>query len=162
MYDQQYVEMLSCLTSEQRRLLVEYYARLDEAGRVEAHRRQREVFKDWLAQGRTAANRGGETNYAALLIALRSILVDEQRMGAAVGAAPEQSRQPAAKPRKPRKQQLRSSLERRYLGELVRLREEEQLSWRALSEYFRKQFRKTVSHTYLKRIYEEHCAERKA
>lgn len=161
MYDHQYVEMLSCLTFEQRRLLVEYYARLDEGGRVEAHRRQREVFKDWLAQGRTAANRGGETNYAALLIALRSILVDEQRLGGA-GAAPEQSRQPAVRQRKPRKQQLRSNLEKRYLGELVRLREEERLSWRALSEHFRKQFRKTVSHTYLKRIYEEHCAERKA
>ncbi len=60
------------------------------------------------------------------------------------------------KPRKPYKKRLRDALEKRYLTELIRLREQEGLSWRQLSEHFKREFKKTVSHTYLKRIYEEH------
>ena len=157
MFDEQYVAMLTCLNPQQRKLLIDYYAGLDEQRRVEAHRRQREFFKDWLAQGKTATNRNGETNYAALLMSLRSILVDEQREMPASATLAKQT--VVAKVRKPRKQRLRSNLEKRYLNELIRLREEEGLSWRQLSEHFRKQFRKTVSHTYLKLIYEEHCAD---
>lgn len=157
MYDEAYLTALSGLAKPHRQLLATWYGRLDEEQRLEAHRRQREQFKDWLAQGRTAGNRNGESNYAALLVALRSLLEEHQRQfGDGV------SETSVVKVRKPRKQQLRASLERRYLGELVRLREEEGLSWRQLSEYFRKQFRKTVSHTYLKQIYEEHVAQREA
>lgn len=147
MFDEQTVERLTGLTAEQRGALGELYARLDEGLRVEVHRRQRELFKQWVAQGIGSAGRTGETGYAAFLMVLKQLWL-------------EQSPQvlPSVREHKPYKKRLRSSLEKNYLTELVRLREEEGLSWRQLSDYFKKEFKKTVSHTYLKRIYEEHQA----
>lgn len=146
-YNERTVELLSGLDAEQRTALGELYARLDEGARVEVHRRQRELFKQWVAQGIGAAGRTGETGYAAFLMVLKQLWL-------------EQSPQvlPQIREHKPYKKRLRNSLEKNYLTELIRLREEEGLSWRQLSEYFKKEFKKSVSHTYLKRIYEEHLA----
>ena len=154
MFDERTVDVLTGLDSNQRNALVGYYARLDEAARMDAHRRQRELFRDWLAQNRIPPNRGGESNYAALVSALMAIFVEEQRINPA-SISSQNEKATESKPRKQHKQRLRSSLEKRFLGELIRLREEENLSWRQLSEHFKKQFKKTVSHTYLKRIYDE-------
>ncbi|MDK9717937.1 MAG: hypothetical protein OEL57_08520 [Trichlorobacter sp.] len=150
MYDERAIELLTGLTAEQRAALGELYARLDEELRVEVHRRQRELFKEWLALGRVAPSRGGEAGYAAFLAVLKQVWI-------------EQSPQvlPQIRDHKPYKKRLRNALEKNYLDELVRLREEEKLSWRQLSDHFKKEFKKTVSHTYLKRIYEEHLAEPK-
>jgi len=148
MYDERTIALTTGLTQVQRTLLCELYARLDEEMRIEVHRRQRELFKEWLVLGRVGPSRGGDVGYAAFLTVLKQIWA-EQLAG--------NTEQPGS--RKPYKQRLRASLEKKYLGELVRLREEEKLSWRQLSDHFKKQFRKTVSHTYLKRIYEEHLAE---
>ena len=147
MYDERAIELRTGLNPLQRNLLCELYAGLDEEMRVEIHRRQRDLFKEWLASGRFASSRAGEAGYAAFIETLKQLWIQQ-------AASTEQT----VKPRKPHKQRLRASLEKKYLAELVRLREEEKLSWRQLSEYFKKQFRKTVSHTYLKRIYEEHLA----
>lgn len=144
-YNERTVELLSGLDAEQRTALGELYARLDEGARVEVHRRQRELFKQWVAQGIGAAGRTGETGYAAFLAVLKQLWLEQ---------SPQML--PQVREHKPYKKRLRSSLEKNYLNELVRLREEEGLSWRQLSEYFKKEFKKTVSHTYLKRIYEEH------
>lgn len=148
MYDERSIAHLTGLNPLQRTLLCELYARLDEEMRIEVHRRQRELFKEWLALGRVVPKRGGEAGYAALLTVLKQLWT-EQTAG--------NTEQPVS--HKPYKQRLRASLEKKYLGELIRLREEEKLSWRQLSEHFKKQFKKTVSHTYLKRIYEEHLAD---
>ncbi|QOX79282.1 hypothetical protein FY034_10175 [Trichlorobacter lovleyi] len=150
MYDHRSIEILTGLSAEQRAALGELYARLDEELRVEVHRRQRELFKEWLALGRVAPSRGGEAGYAAFLAVLKQIWIEQ---------AP-QVTQPVRE-HKPYKKRLRAALEKRYLTELIRLREQEGLSWRQLSDHFKKEFRKTVSHTYLKRIYEEHQAEQK-
>jgi len=150
MYDHRSIEILTGLNAEQRAALGELYARLDEELRVEVHRRQRELFKEWLALGRVAPSRGGEAGYAAFLAVLKQIWIEQ---------AP-QVTQPVRE-HKPYKKRLRAALEKNYLDELVRLREVEKLSWRQLSDYFKKEFKKTVSHTYLKRIYEEHQAEQK-
>ena len=149
MYDERSIELLTGLNAEQRAALGELYARLDEELRVEVHRRQRELFKEWLALGRVAPSRGGEVGYAAFLAVLKQIWIEQ---------APEIT--PPVREHKPYKKRLRAALEKNYLDELVRLREEEKLSWRQLSDYFKQQFKKTVSHTYLKRIYEEHQADR--
>jgi gamma-glutamyl:cysteine ligase YbdK (ATP-grasp superfamily) len=147
MYDERTIELLTGLNLLQRNLLGELYAGLDEEMRVEIHRRQRDLFKEWLSVGRFASSRAAEAGYAAFLDVLKLLWIEQ------AGNAGQQ-----LKPRKQHKQRLRASLEKKYLSELVRLREEEKLSWRQLSEHFKKQFRKTVSHTYLKRIYEEHLA----
>jgi len=146
-YDEQTVERLTGLTAEQRGALGELYARFEEGLRVEVHRRQRDLYKEWVAQGIGALGRTGETGYAAFLMVLKQLWL-------------EQSPQvlPQIREHKPYKQRLRNSLEKNYLAELIRLREEEGLSWRQLSDHFKKEFKKTVSHTYLKRIYEEHVA----
>jgi len=149
MTDHRSIEILTGLTAEQRVALGELYARLDEELRVEVHRRQRELFKEWLALGRVAPSRGGEAGYAAFLAVLKQIWIEQ---------AP-QVTQPVRE-HKPYKKRLRAALEKNYLDELVRLREEGKLSWRQLSDHFKKEFKKTVSHTYLKRIYEEHQADR--
>jgi len=145
MYDERTIELLTGLNQLQRNLLGELYAGLDEEMRVDIHRRQRDLFKEWLSLGRFASSRAAEASYAAFLDVLKQLWIEQ------AGSAKHQ-----LKPRKQHKQRLRASLEKKYLGELVRLREEEKLSWRQLSDHFRKQFRKTVSHTYLKRIYEEY------
>jgi len=132
----------------QRDLLGELYAGLDEELRVEVHHRQRELFKEWLSLGRFVSSQAAEASYAAFIEVLKKLWIEQ------AGSTKQQ-----VKPRKQHKQRLRSALEKKYLGELVKLREEEKLSWRQLSDHFKKQFRKTVSHTYLKRIYEEHLAE---
>ncbi len=148
MYDERAIELLTGLNLKQRNLLGELYAGLDEEQRIEVHRRQRELFKEWLSLGRVVPSRGGESGYAAFLTTLKLLWIEQAG-----------SLEQPIKERKQHKQRLRAALEKKYLGELVRLREEEKLSWRQLSEHFKKQFRKTVSHTYLKRIYEEHLAE---
>jgi hypothetical protein len=148
MYNEKTLALLTGLNQVQRTLLCELYARLDEEMRIEVHRRQRELFKEWLALGRVVPHRGGEAGYAAFLTVLKQLWAEQ-----AAGI----TEQPCL--HKPYKQRLRASLEKKYLGELVRLREEEKLSWRQLSEHFRKQFKKTVSHTYLKRIYDEQLLE---
>jgi hypothetical protein len=149
MYDEKMLELLTGLNSEQRSVLGELYARLDEEMRVEVHRRQRELFKEWLSLGRFASSRAAEAGYASFLEVLKQLWIKQT-----AGSAEEEPR-----PHKPYKQRLRTTLEKKYLGEIVRLRDEEKLSWRQLSDHFKKQFRKAVSHTYLKRIYEEHLAE---
>lgn len=152
MTDERHIEILTGLNSDQRRMLAGHYGRLVEDELVEIHRRQRDILKDWLSDGVAVASRWGESNYSAMLVAMKTMLLE--RIGELAPGGLE-----AAKPRKQHKRQLRESLEKKYLVELVRLREQEGLSWRQLSEHFRKHFRKLVSHTYLKRIYEEHCAE---
>ena len=147
MYDERSIEQLTGLNPEQRVALGELYARLGEEQRIDVHRKQRELFKEWLALGRVAKNRGGETGYAAFLVVLKQLWIEQ---------APQLV--VPVREHKPYKKRLRAALEKNYLDELVRLRDKEQLSWRQLSEYFKKEFKKTVSHTYLKRIYEEHLA----
>lgn len=148
MYDQYVIELLTGLNLVQRNLLSELYAGLDEELRVEVHQRQRELFKEWLSLGRFAASQAAEARYAAFLEVLKLLWIEQ------AGSTDQQ-----LKPRKQYKHRLRAALEKKYIGELVRLREEEKLSWRQLSDHFKKQFKKSVSHTYLKRIYEEHITE---
>jgi hypothetical protein len=155
--DEHYLERITGLDSDRRNTLAGYYGSLDELARVEAHRRQREIFREWLADNKMPPNRGGEANYAAFLSALLAMVSEEQRANPDF-LSEKASVSSTMKQRKPRKQRLRNSLEKRFMSELIRLREEENLSWRQLSEYFKKEFRKTVSHTYLKRIYDEHLA----
>lgn len=148
MYDERAIELLTGLNQIQRNLLGELYAGLDEEMRVEVHRRQRDLFKEWLSLGRFSPNRTAEAGYAAFLDVLKLLWIEQAG-----------NLEHPLKPRKQHKQRLRAALEKKYMGELVRLREEEKLSWRQLSEHFKKQFKKTVSHTYLKRIYEEYLTE---
>lgn len=149
MYDERAIEQLTGLNPVQRRLLGELYAGLDEELRIEVHHRQRELFKEWLSLGRFVSSQAAEASYAAFLEVLKLLWIEQQTGVSAIDQV---------KPRKQYKHRLRASLEKRYLGELIRLREEEKLSWRQLSDYFKREFKKTVSHTYLKRIYEEHLA----
>jgi hypothetical protein len=151
MLDERYLTTVSGLSGQQRRELTWYYAQLDETRRVYVHWQQRTVFKHLLADGRANAGKGGEANYVALLLALKSLWEDEQR--GAIAGTNATERQP--RQRRPRKQQLRDSLEKRFMAQLVALREQQQLSWREIAAQFKKQFRKQVSHTYLKKIYDE-------
>ncbi len=155
MFDERYLTTVSGLSAGQRLALSRYYAQLDEERRVYVHWQQRTVFKHLLTEGQALAGRGGEANYVALLLALKSLWEEETR-GAVVTAAGHPPEARAARPRKARKQQLRDALERRFMDQLVNLREQERLSWRDISAYFKKQFRKQVSHTYLKKIYDEY------
>lgn len=151
MLDERYLTTVSGLSDQKRRELVRYYAQLDEERRVYAHWQQRTAFKHLLADGRATPGKGGEANYVALLLAIKTLWDDEQR--GAIGNNSALDRQP--RPRKPRKQQLRDALEKRFMDALIQLREQEQLSWRQIAVQFKKQFRKQVSHTYLKKIYDE-------
>jgi len=151
MLDERFLTTVSGLSGQQRRELVRYYAQLDEEQRVYVHWQQRTGFKHLLADGRAIPGKGGEANYVALLLALKSLWEDEQR--GVRGNAGDLEQQP--RPRKPRKQQLRDALEKRFMDALIKLREQEQLSWRQIAVQFKKQFRKQVSHTYLKKIYDE-------
>jgi len=155
MLDERYLTTVSGLSDQQRRELIRLYAQLDEQRRVYVHWQQRTVFKHLLADGRATPGKGGEANYVALLLALKSLWEDEQR-GAVTGGGALAER--PVRQRKPRKQQLRDSLEKRFMDSLIQLREQEQLSWRQMAIHFKKQFRKQVSHTYLKKIYDEYKA----
>lgn len=155
MLDERYLATVSGLSSRERRDMARYYGQLDEERRVYVHWQQRSIFKQLLANGNAHSGRGGEANYVALLLALRSLWEDEQR--GVIGGSGSADARP--RPRKPRKQQLRDTLEKRFMDQLVHLREQEQLSWRQMAAYFKKQFRKQVSHTYLKKIYDEYKTE---
>lgn len=149
MYDEQVIATLSGLSQEQRMALAELYARLDENLKIEVHQRQRELYKDWVALGRVSPGRSGDiAGYIAFLAVLKQLWMEQAPAVASL-----------VREHKPYKKRLRAALEKNYLSELIRLRDEEQLSWRQLSDYFKKQFKKTVSHTYLKQIYEEYKAE---
>lgn len=152
MLDERYLATVSGLSSWQRLELARYYAQLDEERRVYVHWQQRTVFKQLLTDGNAHAGKGGEANYVALLLSLKSLWEDERR-GVIGGGAPDDR---PVRQRKQRKQQLRDSLEKRFMDQLVQLREQEQLSWRQMALHFKKQFRKQVSHTYLKKIYDEY------
>ena len=121
--DEKFISESTGLGPEQRKHLCVRYCSLDESARVEVHRRQRELFRDWVADGRMPPKRGGESNYSAMIVALHE-------MFSSVSAA--KSASGGARPRKQRKQRLRSSLEKRFMGELVRLREEQNMSWRQI------------------------------
>ncbi len=149
MYDERAIEALTGLTLQQRNLLSELYGRFDEELRIEVHRRQRELFKEWLTLGRVPNGRAGDAGYAVFINVLKQLWIEHFS-----------EIELTVREHKPYKKQLRNSVEKNYLYELVRLREEEKLSWRQLSDYFKKHFKKTVSHTYLKRIYEECQAEK--
>ena len=151
MLDEAYLANVSGLSTHQRLELVRYYGQLDEERRVYVHWQQRAVFKQLLTDGKAHAGKGGEANYAALLVSLKMLWEDEQRGVVSGGTA---GRHPTRQ-RKPRKQQLRDSLEKRFMDQLIQLRDQEQLSWRQIAVHFKKQFRKQVSHTYLKKIYDE-------
>ncbi|GEM_PF-759461 len=151
MLHESYLSSLSGLTARQRQELARYYASLDEERRVYVHWQQRTAFKHLLTDGRAPSGKGGEANYAALLIALKELWDEEQR---GMGRMPSPLAEQPKRQRKPRKQQLRDSLEKRFMDALIQLREQEQLSWRQISVHFKKQFRKQVSHTYLKKIYD--------
>jgi len=154
MLDERYLTTVSGLSDQQRRELVRYYAQLDEERLVYAHWQQRTAFKHLLADGRATPGKGGEANYVALLLALKTLWDDQQR--GTLGDNGGVERQP--RQRKPRKQQLRDALEKRFMDALIQLREQEQLSWRQIAVQFKKQFRKQVSHTYLKKIYDERAS----
>lgn len=152
MLDERYLATVSGLSSRQRLELARYYAQLDEERRVYVHWQQRAAFKQLLTDGNAHAGKGGEANYVALLLSLKSLWEDERR-GVIDGGAPND------RPVRQRKQPLRDSLEKRFMEQLVQLREQEQLSWRQMALHFKKQFRKQVSHTYLKKIYDEYKGE---
>lgn len=149
MFDEQTLELMTGLSRIQRTALGELYARLDESAKIEVHQRQRELYKERVALGMVSSpGRSDDLDgYAAFLAVLKQLWMDQAP--AVTGLVREH---------KPYKKRLRTTLEKKYMLELLRLRDEEQLSWRQLSEYFKQQFKKTVSHTYLKRIYEEYKA----
>jgi hypothetical protein len=144
MYDERRIEQLTGLTLQQRNLLSELYGRFDEELRIEVHRRQRELFKEWLSLGRVPGGRAGEAGYTVFINVMKQLWIEHFS-----------EIELSVREHKPYKKQLRNIVEKKYLDELIRLRDEEKLSWRQLSDYFKKHFKKTVSHTYLKRIYEE-------
>ena len=153
MFDENYIEVLTGLKTRTRLGLASYYAKLNESGKIDAHRRQVEVFRVWRTQGKTERMKDGENNYAALLVALKAM----QKIEKTPVTSNEHLEFRIArlkKDRKPKSTKMKDVIEKRYLTEITRLREEE-LSWRQISAYLKKYFKKEVSHTYLKKVFEE-------
>ena len=73
MFDEHYIEDLTGLKARSRLEFAGYYAKLNETDKVEAHRRQVEVFRVWRSQNKTERTKDAENNYAALLAALRTM-----------------------------------------------------------------------------------------
>lgn len=153
MFDENYIEVLTGLKTRTRLGLAGYYANLNESGKIDAHRRQVEVFRVWRTQGKTERTKDGENNYAALLVALKAMQKIEK--------TPVTSNENfefridrLKKDRKPKPQKMKDVIKRRYLTEITRLRDEG-LSWRQISSYLEKYFKKKISHTYLKSVVEE-------
>ena len=153
MFDENYIEVLTGLKTRTRLGLASYYAKLNESGKVDAHRRQVEVFRVWRTQGKTERTKDGENNYAALLVALKAMQKIE-KTPVTSNANFEFKIERLKKDRRPKPQKMKDIIEKRYFTEITRLREQ-QLSWRQISAYLKKYFKKEVSHTYLKKVFEE-------
>lgn len=161
MLDEDYIERLTGMKARMRLELAGYYGRLNESGKIEAHRRATDVFRFWRSQGKTEKQRDGENNYAALLTALKTMRNEERKPPDKI-SGDEQLRlriKRMAKDRKPKSAKMKDILEKRYMTEIGRLREEG-LSWRQISSYMKKYHGKMISHTYLKRIFEENAAQK--
>ena len=155
MFDEHYIENLTGLKARTRLELAGYYAKLSESDKVEAHRRQVEVFRVWRSQNKTERTKDAENNYAALLAALRTMRKIEKSPIVNNDEQLDVRIQRLKKNKKPKSTKLKSIIEKRYLTEILRLREK-QLSWRQISAYLKKYFQIKVSHAYLSKIVEEH------
>lgn len=155
MFDENYIEDLTGLKTRARLELAGYYAKLNETGKVEAHRRQVEVFRVWRSQNKTERTKDGENNYAALLAALRTMRKIEKSPTAKNDEQIKARIQQLVKKKKPKSANIKNIIEKRYLTEVLRLREEK-LSWRQISAYLEKYFHIKVSHAYISKIVEEH------
>lgn len=60
MFDEHYIEDLTGLKARSRLEFAGYYAKLNETDKVEAHRRQVEVFRVWRSQNKTERTKDAE------------------------------------------------------------------------------------------------------
>lgn len=158
MFDEIYIEGLTGLKARTRLELAGYYFKLNESGKVEAHRKQVEVFRAWRNQDKTEKAKDGENNYAALLVAVRSMQNFEKSPSVPSDEQVKFRIERLKKDRKPKPPKLKDLIKKRYLTEIERLREEK-MSWRQISAYLYKYLHKQVSHTYLQEIFEESIKE---
>jgi hypothetical protein len=155
MFDEHYIEDLTGLKARTRLELAGYYAKLNESDKVEAHRRQVELFRIWRSQNKTERTKDAENNYAALLAALRTMRKIEMSPTVNNDEQLDVRIQRLKKNRTPKSTKLKNVIEKRYLTEILRLRGKK-LSWRQISAYLKKYFQIQVSHSYISKIVEEH------
>jgi hypothetical protein len=159
-YDMDYVYSLTGLSEPNRKRLINYYARLPEQTRIEAHKLQ----TDLLRQSRDKYDnaRQQEFTYAMLLLALAKMKSLESGQATKKALTDEEAgkitelriqRVLTAK-NKGRESKQKHLIEIRFYEEIKNLKEKG-LSWREIAEYIKKYHKKKISHGYLQQCYHQ-------
>lgn len=127
MFDEQTLELMTGLSRLQRAALGELYARLDRSDKIEVHQRRRELYKERVAlEIVSSPGRCDDLDgYAAFLLVLKQLWIDQAPAVAIWCGSINAHRGYGLRLKK-------------SMLELVRLRDEEQLSWRQLSEHWQR------------------------
>lgn len=164
-YDTTEIERITNLTKNTRKDLVNYYAKLPETIKLEAHKLQAAFIRKNILSKKT---KGKEIEffYANFLIALQSMKNIETGQGVKKALTADEmkriemirlSRIHAS--RKPKPSNLAVVIEIQFY-ELIRKLRNNNLSWRDISHYIERFHKKQISHSYLKKIYERLSRER--
>lgn len=155
MFDENYIEVLTGLRARARSELTNYYAKLNETGKVAAHCSQVEIHRLWRNQNKIERDKFAENNYSALLVALKAMRKLEKSASVHTDEQLKFRIDRLKKVPKPKAAKMKEYIEKYLLTEILRLRAMKQ-SWRQISTYLMKYHNRSVTHTYIKQIVEAH------
>jgi hypothetical protein len=165
-YDMDYVYSLTGLSEPNRKRLINYYARLPEQTKIEAHKLQTDLIRQ--SRDKYDNARQQEFTYAMLLLALAKMKSLELAQTTKKALTDEEAgkitelriqRILAAK-NKGRESKQKHLIEIRFYEEIKNLKEKG-LSWREIAEYIKKYHKKKISHGYLQQCYHQIKREKK-
>ncbi|MCX5814011.1 MAG: hypothetical protein NT178_15920 [Proteobacteria bacterium] len=160
-YDLNYIYEITGLSDTERRSLINYYARLPEPVRIEAHKIQTDLMRQ-MKTGQRIKEKQAEFTYAMLVLALRKMKRIET--GEYVGAGMEKIRDMRAgrimAAKKKKTSRIKDLIELRYYALITQLREKE-LGWREIAKYLEKYHKSKITFSYLRQCYEQITLEHK-
>jgi len=159
-YDTDYIVEITGISVQEAESLLKYFAKLPVNVQIEAIKLQ----TDFARQNKKDFDKehGPEYYYAMLLVALRSM----KRIETAQATKDSLSEEEAEKLRKIRIERIRAGrgkkaskkeifIKEKMFEEIKKMRMEEGLSWREISEYIAKYHKTKISHGYLQQKFSE-------
>ena len=154
----EYVYELTGLSEPNRKRLINYYARLPEETRIEAHKLQTDLIRQ--KRDKYENPRQHEFTYAMLLLALTRMKSLESAQGTKRALNDEEAERITEiriqrildRKNKGRKSEQKHLIEIRFYEEIKNLKDKG-LSWRDIADYISKYHKKKISHGYLRQCY---------
>ena len=165
-YDTAYVYSLTGLSEPNRKRLINYYARLPEQSRIEAHKLQTDLLRQKRDKYDNAKHQ--EFTYAMFLLALAGMKSLESAQAAKRALSDEEAekitelriKRILAGKNKGRESKTKHLIEIRFYEEIKNLKDKG-LTWRDIAEYIKKYHKKKISHGYLQQCFYQIKREKK-